>query len=169
MGLSLSALFLITAGTGLLLLWKKEFDALQPPTRTGSPAQWSEFLDLDELWQVIAKQEHPHFRSQSDIERIDVRPAKRVFKVRSIHEDAEMQVDASTGAILNVDARASDALERIHDGSWLGDGFKVFVMPLSALGLAYLVATGWWMWLRPRLRARARRIARRAKGVGQLP
>ena len=164
-GLTLGLIFLLTAGTGLLLLWKKEFDALQPPTRSGAEGTVADFLPLSDVFRIVLAQEHADFRTAEDIDRIDVRPGKRVYKVRSKHNDTEIQVDAIGGTVLSTDVRNSDFLERLHDGSWIGDGFKVFAMPLAAIGLLYLVFSGYWMWLHPKLRRRAilRRHAERKR------
>lgn len=158
-GLTLGVVFLVTAVTGLLLLWKKEFAYLQPPTQQGVQAPLADFLSLDEVWHIVAAQQHADFRTADDVDRIDVRPGKYVYKVRSRHNDTEMQIDASTGAVLRIDTRRSDFLERVHDGSWISDGVKVFVMPLVALGLLFLVFSGTWIWLHPKIRRARRRKA----------
>ena len=170
-GLSLAAVFLLTAGTGLLLLWKKEFGYLQPPTQRGAPADLEAFLPIAAAWEIVKRQDHPDFRTQDDISRIDVRPGKRVYKVRSRHNDSEIQIDASTGAVLSTGVRRSDFVERLHDGSWIGNGFKVLFMPLAALGLLYLVFTGVWIWLHPKLRKariRKRQAAARQEKSGRV-
>jgi uncharacterized iron-regulated membrane protein len=160
-GLTLGAVFVLTAVTGVLLLLKKEFHYLQPPTQKGTPGAISSFLSVDDVTQAVLTEGHPHFQSADDIDRIDVRPAKHVFKVRSKHEDAEIQICATTGRVLRIDVRRSDWLERLHDGSWIGDWFKIFAMPLAGLGLLYLVFSGYWIWLQPKInRARRKRGAK---------
>lgn len=160
-GLTLGAIFALTAVTGVLLLLKKEFHYLQPPTQKGTPGAITSFLSVDDITRAVLAEGHPQFQSADDIDRIDVRPSKYVFKVRAKREDAEIQVCATTGRILSVDVRRSDFLERLHDGSWIGDGYKTFAMPLAGLGLLYLVFSGYWIWGQPKLaRAKRRRRAR---------
>ena len=155
-GLTLGLVFVLSAVTGVLLLVKKEFSYLQPPTQKGTPGAVSSFLSIDEVTRAALSVGHPRFQSEDDIDRIDVRPAKYVFKVRAKEEDAEIQVCATTGHILSVSVRRSDFLERLHDGSWISNSFKTFAMPLAGLGLLYLVFSGYWIWLQPKL-ARAKR------------
>lgn len=166
-GLSLGLVFLVTAITGLLLLWKKEFSYLQPPTQRGTAAPLEDFLPMDEVWSAVQAHDHPDFRTPDDIDRIDVRPDKHVYKVRSRHNDTEIQIDAATGRVLSVETRRSDFLERIHDGSWISDDVKVFVMPVIALGLVFLVFSGTWIWMHPKIRrARKRKAHAQQKTAG---
>ena len=96
--------------------------------------------------------------------RVDFRPGKRVHKVRSVHNHAEMQVDAVTGEILNVAWRPSDLLENLHDGSFFSDTAHAWLMPIVAVGLLFLSGSGIYLWLSPifRKRKRRRRRANRA-------
>jgi uncharacterized iron-regulated membrane protein len=81
-----------------------------------------------------------------------------VYKVRSIHRDQEYQVDALTGAVHGqAKPRWADWIERLHDGSLLSDGFKLWFMPLVPLSLLFLVISGLYLWLAPVFRKRARK------------
>ena len=111
---------------------------------------------LQELFDAVWAQNHPDFKSMSDIIRIDFQPQKRVFKVQSEHRHAEIQVCAVTGDVLGVAWRLSDLLEEIHDGSFLGDWFHDWVMPGVSVGLLFLAFSGWWLWLDPKVRKRLR-------------
>ena len=73
-------------------------------------------------------------RTESDIDRIDFRPNKRVFKVRSKHDDLEVQVDAIGLKTWEPETRTSDWLERIHDGHFIGDWVHGWIMPLASTG-----------------------------------
>ena len=156
-GISAAVLVLITAVTGFLLLVKKEFSWIQPPTQAGAEGTIESFITLERAWQSVAALGHPDFGSLDDLDRIDVRPDKRVYKLRSRHNDSEVQVDAVTGAVLARGERVSDWLERIHDGSWIGEPFHDYVMPVFAFCLVFLVFSGMWLWLEPIVKRRRRR------------
>ncbi len=156
-GVCAATFLAVTAVTGFLLLLKKEFDWIQPPTQKGAEGTIEEFISIDEAWQRVQAADHPDFRSPDDIDRIDVRPDRRVYKVRSKHNHAEIQVDAVTGAILSTDTRTSDWLEQIHDGSWVGKPFHDYVMPLVAICVMFLVFSGLWLWITPMVRRRRRK------------
>ncbi len=161
-GICISTFLVISACTGFLLLLKKEFDWIQPPTRTGTEGSIENFISLDEAWKRVEATGHPDFRSVEDLDRIDVRPGNRVYKVRSKHNHSEIQVDAVSGAILNTDTRTSDWLEDLHDGSWIGEPVHDYVMPLVAICVLFLVFSGLWMWIAPMVKRRRRkREARR--------
>ena len=52
----------------------------------------------------------------------------------------------------------SDWIETIHDGTFVGDWFKLGIVLPSALVLLFLWGSGVWMWLYPFLgRRRVRR------------
>lgn len=156
-GVCLAAVFIITAVTGLLLLFKKRADWIMPPTQSGAAAPVEKWVDIAGTWKALEALDHEDFRSIDDIDRIDVRIDKRVYKVRSKHNNTEVQLAAATGEVLSVGRRRSDWIEDLHDGSLLGEGIHGFVMPVAALGLLFLVGSGLWLWIRPFLTRRQRR------------
>ena len=157
-GIVLSLVFVMIAVTGFLLLIKKDHAWIQPPTQEGAEGSVEDFLPLDQMFAKVFAEGHPDFQSMDDIDRVDFRPGKRVHKVRSVHNHSEIQVDAVTGAILSVDTRTSDLLEQIHDGSFFGDWAHDWFMPVVPFALLFLVGSGLYLWLAPKIRkARNRR------------
>lgn len=156
-GITLAAVFLLTAVTGFLLLFKKRADWIQPPTQKGEAASVEQWISIAKTWEIVKALDHPDFQSFEDLDRIDVRLGQRVYKVRSKHNNTEMQVSASTGAVLSVATRTSDWLETLHDGSFIGEPFRDYVMPVVATGLVFLVFSGTWLWLEPIVKRRRRR------------
>ncbi|KPK75498.1 MAG: hypothetical protein AMJ79_11060 [Phycisphaerae bacterium SM23_30] len=146
-GIFLSLLFINMAVTGLLLLVKKKYAWIQPPTQKGAEGTVENFITLQELFDVILSQGHADFQSVADIERVDFRPEKRVHKVHSYHHHSELQIDAVTGAVLSDDMRVSDLLEQIHDGTFWGGWFHDWLMPLVAAGLFFMTISGLYLWL----------------------
>lgn len=148
-GILFSVFFLVIAVTGFLLLIKKEFAWIQPPTLKGTSGNISQFKSMRELLDIVLAQQHPDFTSLDDIDRVDVRPGKRVYKVRSVRNHSEIQVDAVSGKVLNVSSRASDLIESIHDGSFVGGWFHDYCMPFVSFALLFLIFSGIWLWLEP--------------------
>ena len=164
-GISIAVFLVISASTGFLLLLKKEFAWIQPPTQKGSAGEVKDFISIQEAWERCQASGHVDFRSIEDLDRIDVRPGRRVYKVRSRHNTSEIQVDAITGEILSQEERVSDWLEELHDGSWIGKPVHDYVMPLVALGVLFLVFSGLFLWLQPKYkRWQRRRRDRHAAG-----
>lgn len=159
-GIILSIVFVSTAITGFMLLIKKKVDWIQPPTQKDEAGEIEDFISSQRLFEIVFEQNHQDFQSLDDIDRVDFRPGKRVFKVRSKHNLAEIQVGAVTGDVLSVSYRPSDLLENIHDGSFFGDWAHNWLMPATAIALLFMVFSGLWLWIHPILRKRRRRKER---------
>ncbi len=164
-GIVLAVAILGIAGTGLLLLVKKRFETLQPPTQKGTPSSLEQLLPLHEVIARVVATNHPDFQRVEDIDRIDTRLGKRVHKVRSKHNWAEIQIDAVTGEVLHQDWRPSDLIEQLHDGSYLGGWVHDWVMPVVALGLVFLVISGLYLWIEPILKRRERKRRRKQRAA----
>jgi uncharacterized iron-regulated membrane protein len=156
-GLVASAMVLLTSVTGVLLLVKKRVDWIQPPTALGAAGEPGRFIPLQDAFEILLGLEHADFATTDDIDRVDVRPGRRVYKIRSKHHNAEVQVCAITGEVLSISTRPSDLIEQIHDGSFFAGWVHDWLMPAYAAALAFLAFSGWWLWLEPQYRRRRRR------------
>lgn len=143
--------------TGFLLLIKKQSDWIQPPTMKGQAGEISDFITNQQMFEALFGAGHPDFRTLDDIERVDFRPDKRVFKVRSNHNWSEIQIDAMTGEVLSIDIRRSDFIEQLHDGQLIAGWFHGWIMPAVAVTLLFLVFSGLWMWIEPMVKRKKRR------------
>jgi len=151
-GITLAALLLISALTGIFLAFKKEADFLQPPTRRGQSESLNSWMPLDQL-AFKAGQHLKEMRpetSNARIDRIDVRPDKGIAKVLFDRGYWEVQIDGTSGEVLSVARRHSDWIEAIHDGSIISDTFKLVSMNFLGFGLLALIASGLWLWFGPR-------------------
>jgi uncharacterized iron-regulated membrane protein len=145
----------IVVVTGVLLLLKKDFDWVQPPTMKGE--QKGIGIGFDEILAVARTVPEANIESWADVNRLDVRPGKGMLKVRAENR-WEIQIDANSGRVLQVAYRRSDLIESIHDGSFFGGYAKLWVFLPSALVLIGLWITGMVLFFRPRLvRAHKRR------------
>lgn len=153
-GVGTGFVLLLSAGTGLLLLLKKDFAWIQPPTAAGAPGPVTALRTLPEVYDAVFALGLPEFRTEADISRIDFRPERRIHKVISIHGHAEVQVCATTLKVHPPGIRRSDWLEQLHDGSWFGAWAHGLVMPAAASGLLFLGLSGYVMWIWPRIRRR---------------
>jgi len=152
LGIFLSLILCNISVTGLLLLEKKEFEWIQPSTLTGTEGSIDDFISMQKVLDVAFAQDHESFQGLECIDRVDFRPAAKVFKVRSKINHKEMQIDAVSGAVLNISTRRSDLYENIHDGSFFGKIMHGKLMPIVAVGNLALIATGFYLWLSPKLK-----------------
>ena len=148
---------LIVVGSGILLQLKKEASWIQPPTREG--AGQVPTATFEQILEAAAAVPEAGIAGWDDVDRLDVRPAKGVVKIRA-KSGWEVQVDATTGEVLQAAVRRSDLIESIHDGSFFHEKVKLWVFLPAALVLAGLWCTGVYLFFLP---AWKRRIGRRRK------
>lgn len=153
--------------TGLLLGWKKH-TGLLPPMAKGASSETALWLPLDSLQRIAQTYATDSLHKSPAIDRIDIRPKKGVAKIVFADHFSELQLDCTTGKILSVNARYSDILEKIHDGSILdyflqtsNEQLKLTYTTLVALGLLLLSFSGFWLWYNPK---RMRRMKERGRG-----
>lgn len=148
---------LLVISTGVLLLLKDQSSWVQPPTAESSSQELT--IGWDELLASVKEVKETQVQGWDDIDRVDVRPSRGIAKVRAENR-WEVQVDTSTGEILQVAYRRSDLIESLHDGSFFSDGVKMWVFLPSALVLLVLWVTGIWLWFMPHLAKRRQRQLR---------
>ncbi len=155
-GAPLFAFLFLIGLTGLLLGWKKH-SGLLPPTAKGASAEAAQWLPLDSLQRIAQTYAADSLHKSSAIDRIDIRPKKGIAKIVFADHFSELQLDCTTGAVLSVNARYSDILEKIHDGSLLdfylqtsNEQVKLTYTTLVSSGLMLLSFTGFWLWYNPK-------------------
>jgi uncharacterized iron-regulated membrane protein len=154
-----SLLVLITAPivivTGVLLQLKKEVAWIQPKSQTGSGTVPS--ISFETILKAAAAVPQAGITDWEDIDRLDVRPDKGIVKVRSRNR-WEVQVDTSSGRVLQTEFRRSDWIESIHDGSFFHPKAKLWLFLPSGVVLFCLWLSGVYLFGRPFLvKLRARR------------
>jgi uncharacterized iron-regulated membrane protein len=130
---------IIVIASGLLLQVKKEFDWIQPPTQKAQNSRPT--LSFDNVLNAVRQVPEANLNDWNDIDRLDVRPAKGIIKVRGKNH-WEVQLNAQTGDVLQVAYRRTDTIEAIHDGSWFFDGAKLWLFLPAAILLFVLWVTG---------------------------
>ncbi|MCB0516205.1 MAG: PepSY domain-containing protein [Bacteroidetes bacterium] len=160
-GIALFLLFLIIAGTGILLGWKKNSNEyLMPRTYKGSSTELTEWLPVSVLTPkaIQALQESVDPDISTTLDRIDARPGKGIVKYIFADHYWEVQLDAATGNVLHVGLRRSDFLERLHDGTLADNALRtsdgiIKLIYTTVMGLALITfsLTGFWLWYGPKV------------------
>ena len=142
-----------------LLQMKKDSDWVQPSTQktTKEPPT----LSAEDILAVAKQVPEANINGWEDIDLLDVRPTKGVTKVRA-KSRWEIQVDHQTGEIAQVAKRRSDLIEQVHDGSFFGNGAKMWlffpagvVLLILWISGGYLIAQPYWaQWQRAKKRQR---------------
>lgn len=164
----LFAFFLVISITGLLLGWKKNSGGLiLPPNSKGVSADLKNWLPFDSLHSIAVKALRDSVSPDlsPELERIDARPQKGMVKFVFEKRYWEIQLDGTTGKVLQITKRTSDIIENIHDGTILdvlfntkNDPFKLSYTAIMGLSLLMLTLSGFWLWYGPkRLRKRKKK------------
>lgn len=160
LGACLFAFFLVLASTGLLLGWKKHSGGtLLPNSHQGTSTDMRDWLPISVLHQraneIALESIDPELSLK--LERIDIRPDKGMVKFVYLADYWGIQLDCTTGTLLQIERRRSDLIENIHDGSildhiWGTDGEPIKLVYTSMVGLALLgfTITGLWLWIGPK-------------------
>lgn len=159
-GIIAALVLTVCAGTGFLLLIKKEVAWVQPPERAGA-APNTLSVTFDDILRACVGDERLGIKGWGDVRRVDVRPRAGIAKVIT-RDGMEAQVDLSTGELLQVAERRSDLIESIHDGSFFGEWAHGYLWPLASVSLLFLVFSGLWLWLLPKVRRARRRTPKPA-------
>ena len=139
---------LLVFSTGLLLQLKKQVAWVQPAEQRASAG--SPTLSLAAVLEAARAAPAAGVQSWDDIERVDLRPAKNLLKITT-RSRIEIQLDAATGALLQVAPRRSDLIESLHDGSWFSDGTKLWLFLPTGFALFLLALSGFWLFWHQRL------------------
>lgn len=140
--------FGVVVCTGILLLIKKDFAWIQPPTIKGVGAYPT--VPFDSVLSVCKRFPAASVRSWADITRIDVQPAKGVMKIQT-KNSWEIQLDIQSAQVLHVAYRRSDLIESLHDGTFFHDTAKYAVFLPSAICVLLLLITGMVLFAHPLL------------------
>lgn len=149
-GLFSSLALLVISVTGILLATKSWLGVVRPPESEGAPISSSaEIVSVDRVVAAAFSVGIPELQETKQIDRVDYRPKKNVFKVLSKEGYHEVQVCGKTGKVLQVAKRVDQFTEKIHDLSIIGDSFRSFMLPVFGLGLFILSITGIVIFVNP--------------------
>jgi uncharacterized iron-regulated membrane protein len=160
---ALLALLMVTLSiTGIFVAFKNELEYLQPAQRTGAPGNIADAISPARVAEIVLALKLPEAPTLRQINRIELRPARRMYKVRLVPSSAwasprEIQVDAMTGAILNDGVRGDQLWLDLHSLAVFGEPTKLVSMTVSGLALLWLGLSGWYLffyplWFKARLR-----------------
>lgn len=160
MGICLFVFFFFISVTGLLLGWKKHSQGyLLAKTSVGVSSDLSTWLPMDSLHNIAVKLLRDSVSAilSPELDRIDIRPEKGVVKFVFSEHYWGLQLDGTTGKLLQMERRRADFIEKVHDGSivdqYLGlknGTFKLFYTSIMGLALLLFTITGFWLWYGPK-------------------
>ncbi|PHQ56523.1 MAG: DNA mismatch repair protein [Lutibacter sp.] len=167
-GAILFIFFFVISVSGILLGWKNNSNGLiLPQSIEGISTDLQHWLPLDSLHKqaCIFLKDSVSQDLSLEIDRIDIRKNKGMVKFIFENHYWEIQLDGTTGELLQIGKRNSDFIENLHDGSiidtWLNTSKKQFkVLYTSIMGVALLIftTTGFWLWYGPKKMKRDRKL-----------
>lgn len=149
----------LVIGAGLLLIVKKEFDWIQPPTVKGEALDAVPAQTMEQLFAAAKSVPELALEDWRDLSRVDFKPGKGVVKFVSAN-NWEAQIDTQTGEVLQVSFRRSDIIESLHDGSFFADWVKLYVFFPSGVILMILWGTGIYLFFLPHVKKMRKRAKR---------
>ncbi len=159
-GIFLFVFFIFISITGILLGWKKHSgDLIIPKTYTGTSNDLTKWLPINDLYMIANSFLHDSIDDNLSIkiDRIDIRKEKGTVKFIYKNHLWGIQLDGSSGNLLNIGKRNSDLIENIHDGSIIDNYFRtdnglIKLVYTSVLGMALLLfsVSGFWIWYGPK-------------------
>ena len=151
LGIVTTMLVLLICVTGILLNHKRGL-GLMPDVSNRATGAFADALPLAELARRAEAAVGAGI-ARAGIDRMDVRPADGLVKVRfDDRAVTEATVDIHSGAVIHVGARSDVFLEKLHSGEIFGER-GILLSDLAAVGLAILLISGYWLWLYPRARS----------------
>ena len=166
-GALLFIFFFFISVSGILLGWKNNsLGVLLPKTLEGTSTNLKHWLPIDSLHKNACKILHDSVSSDLSLElnRIDIRKNKGVVKFLFENHYSEIQLDGTTGKLLQISERQSDFIENLHDGSILDkyfkttqSQFKLIYTTIMGFALLLFTITGFWLWYGPKKMKRQKR------------
>jgi uncharacterized iron-regulated membrane protein len=141
--LTFGLLALVSAFTGLGMVFRKQLDPIVYPREGRSPCPAPMALDA-----LLAAAEKAHPNGKVDYVRI-VRGTSQPLEIRWVNKDT-LYLERCSGAVIAEQNRYAGffgILEWVHRGRWLPEPFGDFVMGTSALNLLFmLLGLGLYLW-----------------------
>jgi uncharacterized iron-regulated membrane protein len=149
-GVLFTVALLVIGITGILLNHKREL-GIMPDIPHEPSGAFTDALPLSDLARsaFAATGITNEFNA---IDRMDVRPRNGFVKIRFRDKaNTEATVDINTGKVLHVGPRGDVFFEKLHSGEIFGEN-GILLSDFAAGGLVLLLISGYWLWLRPRVR-----------------
>jgi len=128
---------------------------VRPEEKSGAPrSESTSRVSVNQAMEAAFSVGGENLKEPADVDRVDYRPKRNVFKVVSKEGYTEVQIDGNTGKVLQVAQRTDQFIEDLHDLSFFNDGMKDYVLPVIAAGLGALSLTGIYIYVNPVLRRR---------------
>lgn len=152
-GLVNAVLLLVISVTGFLLAMKSNVAWIRPEEKSGQKIEtYEKVISVEEAMNAAFAQNQPFLSKPQDVDRVDYRPKRNVYKVVAKKGYTEVQVDGSTGNVLQVAMRVDQLTEDIHDFSIVSDPFHQIGLPIVAVSLFALSVSGIVMFFVPVVR-----------------
>ena len=153
-GVLLALVVVVLSVTGGFVAFKDKLDYLQPPGRSGVEGDITAVIPPARVAEIILALQLPEAPTLKQINRIELRPSKRMYKVRleqsSVWQSPrEIQVDAMTGVILNDGLRGDQLWTDLHSFAVFGVTAKLIVMTVTGLALLWLSLSGYYLFFYP--------------------
>jgi uncharacterized iron-regulated membrane protein len=161
-GVTGSLFLVVIAVTGFLLALKRSVPGIRPPTLQGSVQELGRAVHPQVAVDAAIGVGLPGLSDASDVGRFEIHADKGVYKVQSKKGYHEVQIDMGTGEVVGAGRRNDQLIEDIHDLSFVHPALRETLLPVVALALFALGASGLFIYAVPILRRLKHRRTSRA-------
>ncbi|MBM3992711.1 MAG: PepSY domain-containing protein [Planctomycetes bacterium] len=147
--------------TGLILSLRKHVAWVQPPEQAGAGREPT--LTMPQVLEIMRAVPEAEVKTWKDVSRVEYRPTKGMCKVWC-KNSWEVQLDTSTGDVLQVAYRRSDMIKTIHEGTWFHEGVQLAIFLPAGIILLTLWLTGMYLFWLPIYVKSTRKSAAAADG-----
>lgn len=147
-GLALATFLLLLAVTGIILSKKADWAWVRPASAKSEHAIADSRKSVAELLAAAALHQPSHFAADK-LARVEIHPDKGTLKILSSVDYQEVQICATTGAVLASGQRFDQMAEHIHDLRFFNEGLTGYFLPWVGVGLACLAISGVVMYATP--------------------
>lgn len=148
---------LITLITGVTLMMRGQFSYIQPPNLKGSQPLVAPRISAETVLQTLQDIPQSEVSTWKDVNSLIFSPAKGTYQAR-LANDYLVQIDAHTGATLDVSYRRTNVLIALHQGSFFHKKVMLWIFFPSGLGLLFLWVSGMYLSIYPQVKRRKKNV-----------
>ena len=145
--------FAITLVTGIMLTARGYVSWLDPES---APTKGPISISFEQILAAAQSVPQAEIKTWADVSQIDVRPAAAKIRVRSKRNNWEIQIDPQSAKVLTAAERRVGFITALHEGAYFGPIIRYGVFAPAAVGVLFLLISGWFLILKPKFDSKKR-------------
>ena len=152
--------FVIILVTGILLTSRGYVSWLEPKSvHAIGPIT----ISFEQILAAAQSVPQAKINTWGDVSQIDIRPSTAKIRIRSKLNNWEIQIDPQSAKVLAAAERRVGFITALHEGAYFGPVVRYGVFAPAAVGVLFLLISGWFLILKPKFDARRLAAAKRSR------